>query len=58
VLHGKEIEHHPNELFPAFYKETDAQTKFQKIFRERMRKLIKDERLLKGILVRVSALMY
>jgi hydroxyversicolorone monooxygenase len=48
VLHSKDIEHQLNELFLAFYKQTEAQAKFQNIFRKRMKKLIRDERLLKG----------
>ena len=48
VSHGKQIERRLNELFPAFYKGSEAQAKFQKIFRDRMAKLIKDESLLKG----------
>jgi hypothetical protein len=48
VSHGKQIERRLNELFPAFYKGSEAQAKFQKIFRDRMANLIKDESLLKG----------
>ena len=48
VAHGKEIEHNLNGLFPAFYRQTEAQTKQQEFFRDRMGRLIKDKRLLEG----------
>ena len=48
VSHGKQIERRLNELFPAFYKGSEAQAKFQKVFQDRMANLIKDESLLKG----------
>ena len=48
VAHGKEIEHNLNGLFPAFYRQTEAQTKAQNNFRDRMARLIKDKRLLEG----------
>jgi hypothetical protein len=41
VGHGKQIERRLNELFPAFYRGSETQAKFQNIFRDRMAKLIK-----------------
>jgi hypothetical protein len=48
VAHGKEIEHNLNGLFPAFYRQTEAQIRMQNIFKDRMARLIKDKRLLEG----------
>ena len=48
VAHAKDIEGQINGLWDTFYTGSEAQKGAQELFRERMKELIKDERLFKG----------